>query len=178
MNVVQLVCAGAGTLVYEPEGLLLRSCLLPANGGHTEHLLTFQLGYLGPGEISVVIALEGSCVGETGSLGGLPVTAKAQLWGTELGVDDLVSMAPPSPSVSLLYAPVPDAEVRYRYTILSESAASDGIRGEVVTEVFGRVPVLTATTWADITKRPIPDLTLPGGGPWQQSSCLVASRSR
>lgn len=169
MNVVQLVCAGAGTLLYEPDGVLLRSCLIPVNGDHTEHLLTFQLGYLGPGEIKVVVILEGGPEGQPPAR----TVEEATLWGTGLIADDFVHMPPPSPSVFLTYARAPHGPVSYRYTVLSDPDSRDGKRGELVTEVAGQGPSLTATTLAGVTSRGVPDER----GSRVPSSCLVHSRS-
>jgi hypothetical protein len=174
MNTVQLGCAEAGTLLYEPEGLLLRSCLVPMGSDHAGHLLTFQLGYLGPGQVTVVVMVEGGAVDDE-SPATMPVVTTVRLWGTDLHVADLAAMAPPSPSVSLSYVSVPNTDVRYRYTILSTQAASDDeTRGEIVTEVAGRVPLLTARTRADVTRRPIPTTSIAALARRPRPSCLVS----
>jgi len=169
MNVVQLVCAGAGTLLYEPDGVLLRSCLIPANHDHTEHLLTFQLGYLGPGGIKVAVILEGGPEGRPPAR----TVEEAPLWGTGPTADDFIRMPPPSPSVFLTYARVPSGPVSFRYTVLSDPDSGDGRRGELITEVAGQGPLLTATTLAGVTSRGVPDER----GAKTPSSCLVHSWS-
>src|SRR5262249_37515440 len=117
MNVIRLGCGRAGTLFYEPDGLLLRSCLIPVDKRHSEHLLTFQLGYIGPGEITVHVALDGG-PHDGYDLNAEPSITAALLRGTE-SPDDLEECAHPhhrSPGVWLTYVSVPDTKVSYRYT--------------------------------------------------------------
>jgi hypothetical protein len=150
--------------------------LVPIDNDHSSHLLTFQVGYLGPGQVSVVVMLEGGAVDDEWHPTD-PVGTSVRLWGTDLHVTDLVAMPPPSPSVSLTYTSVPNTEVRYRYTILSaQSASDDGTRGEIVTEVVGRVPLLTATTRANVTRRSDPLDSLPEPARQPGRSCLVSTR--
>ncbi|HZN19977.1 MAG TPA: hypothetical protein VFB84_17585 [Micromonosporaceae bacterium] len=59
MGTVRLPCASASTLFYEPEGLLLSSSLVPVDEQHCLHLLTFQLSYLGAGDIMVHVSMTG-----------------------------------------------------------------------------------------------------------------------
>lgn len=156
MNTIRLGCGRAGTLFYEPDGLLLRSCLLPVDKRHSEHLLTFQLGYLGPGEIAVHVALEGGPVDAGGTTE--PSITTALLRGTE-SFSDPGGMEPQRiPGVWLSYVSVPDARVHYRYTIWGQpGVCDDDLRGEMVAEVSGLVPLLTATTRASMTRTPLPD---------------------
>ncbi|WP_225849134.1 hypothetical protein [Streptomyces sp. HPF1205] len=155
MSTIRLGCGRAGTLFYEPDGLLLRSCLIPVSSRHGEHLLTFQLGYLGPGEITVHIALEG----DTGALSS-PKNTTALLRGTDADDEDEdgESAHRRIPGVWLTYATVPEREVAYRYTVSGQPAeADDHLRGELVTEISGRLPLLTATTLAQATREPLPE---------------------
>jgi hypothetical protein len=160
MNVIRLGCGRAGTLFYEPDGLLLRSCLIPVDKRHSEHLLTFQLGYLGPGEITVHVALDGGPV-DSGDLAGEPSITAALLRGTESLDDDLDECAVHRhriPGVWLTYVSVPDAKVSYRYTVWGQpGVGDDDLRGELTTEVSGLVPLLTATTRVGATRTPVPD---------------------
>jgi hypothetical protein len=159
MNVIRLGCGRAGTLFYEPDGLLLRSCLIPVDKRHSEHLLTFQLGYIGPGEITVHVALDGGPV-DSGELAGEPSITAALLRGTE-STDDLDDIIVPQhrvPGVWLTYVSVPDAKVSYRYTVWGQpGVGDDDLRGELTTEVSGLVPLLTATTRVGATRTPVPD---------------------
>lgn len=156
MNTIRLGCGRAGTLFYEPEGLLLRSCLIPVDKRHSQHLLTFQLGYLGPGEIAVHVGLEGGPVGDASA--GEPDITAALLRGTD-SLPDPDGLVPERiPGVWLTYVSVPDTRVNYRYTIWGQpGAGDDDLRGELVTEISGIVPLLVATTKASTTRVPIPD---------------------
>jgi hypothetical protein len=155
MNTIRLGCGRAGTLFYEPDGLLLRSCLIPVDKRHSQHLLTFQLGYLGPGEIAVHVALEGGPVDGSGQA---TESTTALLRGTESFSDPGGMEAQRIPGVWLSYVSVPDAKVQYRYTIWGQpGVCDDDLRGELVAEVSGLVPLLTATTRASTTRQPIPD---------------------
>jgi len=153
MTTVRLGCGRAGTLFYEPEGLLLRSCLIPMDIDHKEHLLTFQLGYLGAGEITVHINLDD----ESGGRGG-PSTTTALLRGTDADEDGISSGHFRIPSVWLTYVTVRDRQVDYRYTVWGRPAAyGDVLRGELVTEISGALPLLSATTRASVTRQPLSD---------------------
>ncbi|MFE1882577.1 hypothetical protein [Streptomyces diastatochromogenes] len=153
-----LGCEGAATLFYEPDGLLLRCCLIPVDGEHRQHLLTFQLGYLGPGEITVSVALDGGLEGalETGAESGV------LLRGTG-GVDGMAwTRHRMEPSVHLSYVTLVDEQVSCRYTVWGQAAGlEDGPRGELATVVTGRLPDLTATTTARVTRLAIPASRLP-----------------
>lgn len=154
----RLVCEGAATLFYEPEGLLLRCCLIPVDAEHLQHLLTFQLGYLGPGEITVSVALDGGLDGalETGAESGVPLRGTG-------GVDGVAwTRRRTAPSVHLSYATLVDEQVDVRYTVWGQAAGiEDGPRGELAAVVAGRLPDLTATTTARVTRVAIPAARLP-----------------
>jgi hypothetical protein len=142
-------CAGAATLFYEPDGLLLRSCLIPGDDQHNRHMLTFQLGYLGTGEILVYVVLEGQVTDTEGHV----VPMKPQISAA------LLSGAAPraNPGVTLTYVSIPDTPVEYRYTLWGQPAHDDDLRGELLVEVCGQVPLLTAKTTAGITSIPFPE---------------------
>lgn len=155
MTTIRLGCGRAGTLFYEPGGLLLRSCLIPVGTGHAEHLLTFQLGYLGPGEITVHITLDG----DTG-VRSSPKSTTALLRGTDADdeEDEYESAHYRIPGVWLTYVTVPDAKVDCRYTVSGQpGAGADDLRGELVSEITGALPLLTATTRAVATRNPLPE---------------------
>lgn len=148
MATVRLRCAGAEILFYEPDGLLLSSSLLPVDEGHGLHLLTFQLGYLGTGEIGVHVAVDGGAKGQ----GECPTSAEPPvkavlLRGAARGRD---------PAVWLASVMVPDAEVRYRLTVWGQPAADDALRGELLADICGMPPLLVASTKAGITRAPLP----------------------
>lgn len=150
MNTVRLGCGRAGTLFYEPEGLLLRSCLIPVGNSHNEHLLTFQLGYLGAGEITVHVALDSD-----GGRGNPSITS-ALLRGTD--ADDDGSYHQQIPGVWLTYAEITGTQVNHQYTVWGQpSIGGDDLRGEMVTRISGTLPLLTATTSAGVTRKPLPD---------------------
>jgi len=154
VTTIRLGCGRAGTLLYEPGGLLLRCCLIPVGTGHGEHLLTFQLGYLGPGEITVHITLDG----ETGPRSS-PRATTALLRGTDADDDeyDYEAAHYRIPGVWLTYATVPDSQVDYRYTVSGQPGPGGDLRGEVVTEITGALPLLTATTREVATRKPLPE---------------------
>ncbi|MDN3259870.1 hypothetical protein QWJ26_08615 [Streptomyces sp. CSDS2] len=149
MTIVRLGCGRAATLFYEPGGLLLRSCLIPTGPRHTEHMLTFQLGYLGAGEITVHVLLDGPGDG--------PRFTTTLLRGTDADDDGVDSYHHRVPGVWLTYATLPDTEVRCHYTVSGQPLDGDDLRGELVTEIAGALPVLTATTRAVATRRPLPE---------------------
>ncbi len=153
---VRIGCGRAGTLFYEPDGLLLGSCLIPIDKRHSEHILAFQLGYLGPGEITVHVAIDGGPVGTESS--GEPSIMAALLRGTE-AADDLPGIARGRfPDVWLTYVSLPDTNIKYRYTISGQPGVEEGnLRGELISEVSGLVPLLTATTRTGATREPIPE---------------------
>jgi hypothetical protein len=142
-------------LFYEPDGLLLRACLIPVDERHGGHLLTFQLGYLGAGEIGVHVVLEGAVDRGDGVFCQLePTAAAATLNGTARWS---------SPGVTLTYVSIPDTAVRYRYTVWGQPAADDEMRGELRVEISGQVPLLSAVTTAGVTSVPLPKMCyLPG----------------
>jgi hypothetical protein len=154
VTTIRLGCGRAGTLLYEPGGLLLRCCLVPFGTSHRKHLLTFQLGYLGPGEITVHITLDG----EPGLRGSARATT-ALLRGTDADdEDEYESGRLRMPGVWLTYATVTDSPVNYRYTVSGQPGpGAEDLRGEVVTEFTGALPLLTATTRAMATRRPLPE---------------------
>ena len=153
MTTIRLGCGRAGTLLYEPGGLLLRCCLIPVGTSHGEHLLTFQLGYLGPGEITVHITLDGG----SGACGGSKAST-VLLRGTDADDDSAYLRIP---GVWLTYATVSDAQVNYRYTISGQPGpGTEDLRGEVVTELTGALPLLTATTREMATRKPLPESVL------------------
>jgi hypothetical protein len=154
MATANLYCGGATNLFYEPEGLLLRCCLLPADDEHRRHLLTFQLGYLGSGEITVDIALEG------GSAADLPTWAEPSIVAAHLCGADEADGGLPGPrtgsaptSVNLSYVTVPDGPIQYRYTVWGQAGAeSDDLRGQLSSVASGSVPDLTVTTRSGTTR--------------------------
>jgi hypothetical protein len=153
MGTVHLQCGNAANLFYEPEGLLLRCCLLPADGEHRRHLLTFQIGYLGSGEITVDVALEGGSA--DGALSLEPAIVAARLRGA--AARDSVPAGPQpegaAAGVNLSYIDVPEGPVQYRYTVWGQAAAApDSLRGQLVTEVSGHASGLTLTTRSGATR--------------------------
>lgn len=157
MTTIRLGCGRAGTLFYEPGGLLLRSCLIPVGTGHGEHMLTFQLGYLGPGEITVHITLDGN----TGPRSSPKITT-ALLRGSDADDEDDPYAYESShyriPGVWLTYVSVPDSQVEYRYAVSGQPSPGAGdLRGELVTEITGILPLLTATTREVATRVPLPE---------------------
>jgi hypothetical protein len=171
MKTAQISCAEAKTLFYEPGGLLLRSCLVPADRSHGQHLLTFQLGYLGIGEITVQIALE-----VTGAPPGIatnkPGFTTAVLSGIDL-LDDLEEASRHQiPSVDLSYVTVPDGPVGYRYTVWGQpGGAVDDLRGELSIVISGQLPTLRVVTQTGATRRVrIPELH---GDAFDRSPCAL-----
>jgi hypothetical protein len=153
VSTIRLGCNRAGNLFYEPEGLLLASSLIPVSSRHGEHLLTFQLGYIGAGEITVHITLEGD-------IGGLssPRNTTALLRGTDADDEDGDASYHRIPGVWLTYVTVPEREVAFRYTVSGQAPDEydeGGLRGELVTDVSGRLPLLTATTRTRVTRKPL-----------------------
>lgn len=151
----RLGCDSAATLFYEPEGLLLRCCLIPKDPQHRQHLLTFQLGFLGPGEITVYVGLEGGPTGGESTVDGSGISTVV-LSGVD-GADEPVAGARPGiPSVRLSYVTVPDGEVDYRYTVWGQAGGpEDRLRGELSVAVSGRLPELTLVTRAGATRKAI-----------------------
>ena len=152
MTTSNLHCGGAANLFYEPEGLLLRSCLLPVDDDHRQHLLTFQIGYLGSGEITVDIALEGGPVAD--ALTGVEpniVSARLSGAGESDGGVPRPGLAPAS--VNLSYITVPEGPVGYRYTVWGQpGAASDSLRGQLSAVISGSGSDLTIATFTGVTR--------------------------
>lgn len=153
MTDLRLGCGHAETLFYEPDGLLLQSCLIPTDNRHSMHLLTFALSYLGPGEITVHVALSGGHDDDTTE----PVNGPVLLRGVGAPDDAVVVTREQPPNAWLTYAAVPDTRVvGYRYAVGGHPGdGEDDMRGELVTEVSGLVPLLTATTRDSATRRPL-----------------------
>jgi hypothetical protein len=153
VTTIRLGCGRAGTLFYEPGGLLLRSCLIPVGAGHAEHLLTFQLGYLGPGEITVHILLDGAAGARSA-----PKSTTALLRGTDADEDDdgYESAHYRIPGVWLTYVTLSGAKADCRYIVSGQAGAGlDDLRGELVSEISGTLPLLTATTRTTATRNPL-----------------------
>jgi hypothetical protein len=152
MSTVRLRCAGADTLFYEPDGLLLSAGLAPVDDQHAQHLLTFQLAYLGAGDIRVYVSTDGG-PRDTGSAAENDLTfTPAELRGSGGGVQ---------PGVWLSSTLVPDVSVQYRFTVWGEAAGDDGLRGVLVAEATGVVPLLTVTTRASVTREVAPGTGAP-----------------
>jgi len=153
MPTVRLKCAGARALFYEPDGLLLSSSLAPVDEQHRNHLLTFQLSYLGFGDIAVDVARQGGVTGHELTYGGGDVDGGPSFSGgpdfVEVVLNGMTSSAPPG--VWLTSVIVPDAEVHYRLTVWGKAGGDDGLRGELTADVWGCPPLLTATTRASVT---------------------------
>lgn len=157
MTRIYIGCERAGTLFYEPNGLFLRGSVVPTNGSHSSHVLTFQLSYLGPGDIAVYIILESAST-QAGSPAGQPSVTKAALRGTE-ALDNVLYANGRVPGVWLSYAMLPTGCAACRYTVWGQPGSSrDDLRGELVSNISGSLPVLTATTEAGVTRAPIPDV--------------------
>ena len=153
VTTLRLGCGRAVTLFYEPGGLLLRSCLIAVDDAHTHHLLTFQLGYLGAGEITVHVALEGDFADRCG-----PKFTSALLRGTDADDDESDSYPYRIPGAWLTYAMVAGNHVNSLYTVWGQPAAGlDDLHGELVIQMSGTLPLLTATTTATATRRPLPE---------------------
>lgn len=142
MATVRLKCAGARVLFYEPDGLLLSSSLTPVDEQHSGHLLTFQLSYLGLGDIAVDVAVQ------DGSDAGRSVAGHADF--VDVALKGMTAGA--LPGVWLTSVAVPDGDVHYRLIVWGQPGGGDSLRGELKTEVYGRVPLLTATTRASVTR--------------------------
>ncbi|MFI7601301.1 hypothetical protein [Actinoplanes sp. NPDC049681] len=148
MGKSNLQCGSATNLFYEPEGLLLRSCLLPADDEHRSHLLTFQLGYLGSGEITVDVALEGGPVTQPPAEREEPAVVVARL----VGAGTTPHNGCLSANANLAYRTVGDEPVQFKYTVWGQAAVmGDSLRGELSVVVVGRVPDLTVTTRSSAT---------------------------
>jgi hypothetical protein len=155
MGTVRLKCSGAENLFYEPDGLLLSVCLVPVDDEHSLHVLVFQLSYLGTGDIVVHIAIEGSADTPAPEGDTHPQFTAAVLRGTA---------GHRRPGVWLTSVAVPDTDVHYRYTVWGQPGTDDEVRGELVAEVSGTVPLLTATTKVSITQAPVPTDVVPAVG--------------
>lgn len=162
MPTVRLKCAGARALFYEPDGLLLSSSLTAVDEQHRNHLLSFQLSYLGVGDIAVDIALQGGSNGHEltyrgGDLDRGPDFNSGPDF-VEVVLKGMTGSTPPG--VWLTSVIVPDAEVHYRLTVWGNPGGDDGLRGELTADVWGYVPLLTATarasvTWAEVASRTV-----------------------
>ncbi|HET8683055.1 MAG TPA: hypothetical protein VFM54_14480 [Micromonosporaceae bacterium] len=160
MGTVRLTCASASTLFYEPEGLLLSSSLVPVDEQHRLHLLTFQLSYLGEGDITVHVSMTGGPTttgsgnllanGRRGSRSPRPSPPPRRTF-TAAVLRGATSGS--RPSVRLTSTTVPDTDVHYRYTVWGQPD-EDELRGELAIEVSGLAPLLTATTRATVTDEP------------------------
>ncbi|MEO6090669.1 MAG: hypothetical protein ABIQ18_46960 [Umezawaea sp.] len=129
--------------------------MIPVDPLHTAHLLTFQLGYLGVGEITVHIALEAvDGVGEP--------TDRMELTTAVLSGVDLLEDVPEAsrrtiPSVELSYVTLPNRQIDYRYTVWGQTGdPQNDLRGELSTLVSGTLPTLRATTRAGATRKALP----------------------
>lgn len=176
MGKSNLQCRSATNLFYEPDGLLLRSCLLPADDEHLRHLLTFQLGYLGSGEIIVEVALEGGPVTQLPTASDEPAIVTAHLVG--VGADQAGgsiqrhgSLSCPPVTANLTYITVTDGPVHFKYTVWGQAAVvGDCLRGELSAVVSGQVPDLTVIVRAGATRttscapRRAPQTGCPTGG--------------
>jgi hypothetical protein len=165
MSTVRLKCAGAQVLFYEPDGLLLSSSLTSVDEQHRHHLLAFHLSYLGPGSITVTIAIDGG-TDEVPPRGPAlapdqptGVRPQAQITTAELrGADE--GTGPDIWPTSVL---IPDSEAAYRFAVWGQALDDSDLRGELVATVSGVVPLLTVTTRAGVTRDPVPaPPTLPG----------------
>jgi hypothetical protein len=171
MGKSKLQCGSATNLFYEPDGLLLRSCLLPADDEHLRHLLTFQLGYLGSGEITVDVALEGGPIAQLLTARDEPAIVAARLVGAGRACWDAPQHDSLPATANLSYVAVTDGPVQFKYTVWGQAAViGDSLRGELSAVVSGRVPDLTvtmrsgATRTAPCTPRRAPQTGCPTGG--------------
>lgn len=152
MGKSKLQCRSATNLFYEPEGLLLRSCLIPADDEHQRHLLTFQLGYLGSGEITVDVALEGGPVTQIPTAREQPAIVSARLVGAGKSCYGMPHDSLPS-TANLAYITVTDGPVQFNYTVWGQAPVMrDSLRGELSVVVSGRVPDLTVTIRSGATR--------------------------
>jgi hypothetical protein len=152
MGTADLHCGSAANLFYEPEGLLLRCCLLPADEEHLRHLLTFQLGYLGSGQITVDVVLEGGPVTQIPTMGAEPAIVAARLGGAGDAGGTVPQPGSSPASAHLSYISVPDGPVQFRYTVWGQATTADSLRGELSAVVSGHVPDLTVTTRSGATR--------------------------
>jgi hypothetical protein len=152
MSTVRLKCAGAEVLFYEPDGLLLSSSLTSVDPQHRHHLLAFHLSYLGPGSITVTIAVDG--ITDGGPIPQAHRITTAELRGAGGG---------PGPAIWPTSVLIPDSEVAYRFAVWGQALDDSDLRGELVAAVSGVVPLLTVATRAGVTREPVPaPPTLPG----------------
>jgi hypothetical protein len=153
MGKSKLECGSATNLFYEPDGLLLRSCLLPADDEHLRHLLTFQLGYLGSGEITVDVALEGGPVAQILTARDEPAIVAARLVGAGKARSGVPQHDSLPATANLAYITVTDEPVHFKYTVWGQAAVMrDSLRGELSAVVSGRVPDLTVTIRSGATR--------------------------
>ena len=167
MGKSNLQCGSATNLFYEPEGLLLRSCLLPADDEHLRHLLTFQLGYLGSGEITVDVALEGGPVTQIPTTRDEPAIVAVRL----VGAGTMPWNGSLPATANLAYISVAEGPVQFKYTVWGQAAVvGESLRGELSAVVSGRVPDLTVTMRSGATRtaprvsRRAPQTGCPTGG--------------
>ncbi|MGC4852843.1 hypothetical protein ACLQ24_05465 [Micromonospora sp. DT4] len=130
-------------LFYEPEGLLLTAGLLPADVGGREYRVMFQLSYLGSGEITAHVGFE-QCDGTDKTA---PEFVTVELLG---------AARHRMPIIWTASASVRAEQVNCRLIIWGEPAGDDLLRGELIAEVSGRLPVLTATCQASVTQAELP----------------------
>lgn len=157
MSTVRVKCTGAQVLYYEPGGLLLSTSLLPVDEWHGQHLLTFQLSYLGAGDLAIQVAIEAIQVAIEDDASPEPILdvatgppfAAATLRG---GHKDAVQ-----PGAWLSSMLIPDSRVDYRLTVRSGPVV-DGTGltgGMLVARIAGYVPLLNADIRAGVTQ-PLP----------------------
>lgn len=154
-STVRLRCALAAVLFYEPDGLLLSSSLIPLDAHHGDHLLAFQLSYLGTGDLAVNIAVDGGPAG--GSNGDASPNGGAPVGRGGPGVTPAVlrgAGAEQQPGICLTSLLIPDTEICYQYTVWGQDLADEGLRGILEAEVSGLVPLLTVNTRASVTRDP------------------------
>jgi hypothetical protein len=153
MGESNLQCGSATNLFYEPEGLLLRSCLLPADEEHLRHLLTFQLGYLGSGEITVDVALEGGPAARIPAGLDEPTIAVARLVGADTADGEASRHGCLPATAHLSYTTVTDGPVQFKYTVWGQAAVvGDSLRGELSAVVSGQMPHLTVAVRSGATR--------------------------
>ncbi|GAA4681689.1 hypothetical protein GCM10023263_16550 [Phytohabitans rumicis] len=144
-------------LFYEADGLLLSAGLLPVDEQHHEHLLAFQLSYLGTGAITVHAGVAGGPLDGSGSAPEADF-APVSLHGASGG--------PPSAWMSSLR--VPDTEVNYRLTVWGQASGDDRLRGQLVSEVSGYAPLLSTVTRASVTRESLPERAAVTTTPWSR----------
>jgi len=152
MGKSNLQCGTTTNLFYEPSGLLLCSCLLPADDEHLRHLLTFQLGYLGSGEITVDVALEGGPVTQIPTASDEPTIVAARLVGVGNACGTMPRRGSLPATANLTYIPVPAGPVQIKYTVWGQAAVGDSLRGELSAVVSGQVPDLAVTIRSGATR--------------------------